>query len=62
MSREADDWAAEVAALEAAIDRLAGKPSTARWPDHPAFGTMTHRAWGTLVYRHTDHHLRQFGK
>jgi hypothetical protein len=61
ISRQADDWEAELAALEAAIGRLTAKPPTAAWPDHPAFGTMTHRAWGTLVYRHTDHHLRQFG-
>ena len=60
--RQADDWIAELVDLEAAIDRLAAKSAAATWPDHPAFGTMTRRAWGTLVYRHTDHHLRQFGK
>ena len=31
------------------------------WPDHPAFGRLTKQAWGVLVYRHFDHHLRQFG-
>ena len=60
--RQADDWIAELVDLEAAIDRLAAKSAAAAWPDHPAFGAMSHRAWGTLVYRHTDHHLRQFGK
>ncbi len=30
-------------------------------PEHPAFGTMTARRWGAIGYRHTDHHLRQFG-
>lgn len=59
--RQADDWIAELVDLEAAIDRLAAKSPAAAWPDHPAFGTMSRRAWGTLVYRHTDHHLRQFG-
>jgi len=29
--------------------------------DHPAFGTMSPHAWSVLVYRHVDHHLRQFG-
>ena len=29
--------------------------------DHPAFGMMSSRAWSVLVYRHVDHHLRQFG-
>lgn len=31
------------------------------WPEHPAFGKLTTRAWGVLIYRHFDHHLRQFG-
>ena len=29
--------------------------------DHPAFGMMSPHAWSVLVYRHADHHLRQFG-
>lgn len=61
VSRQADDWTAELAALESAVDRLVAKGASGSWPDHPAFGSMTHRAWGVLVYRHTDHHLRQFG-
>lgn len=28
---------------------------------HPAFGPMTVKQWGRLVYLHLDHHLRQFG-
>jgi uncharacterized protein DUF1569 len=31
-----------------------------RWPDHPAFGKLSPRAWGVLIYKHLDHHLRQF--
>ena len=27
---------------------------------HPAFGRMKPRDWDVLVYRHLDHHLRQF--
>ncbi len=39
---------------------------TARGPrgsfaPHPVFGDLTPRAWGVLMYRHIDHHLRQFG-
>ena len=29
--------------------------------DHPAFGRLTHGAYGVLITRHTDHHFRQFG-
>jgi hypothetical protein len=28
---------------------------------HPFFGKLTPSEWGSLVYKHTDHHLRQFG-
>jgi hypothetical protein len=28
---------------------------------HPIFGKMDKKTWGKLMYRHTDHHLRQFG-
>jgi len=31
------------------------------WPKHPGFGQLTARDWGVLIWRHTDHHLRQFG-
>jgi len=27
---------------------------------HPMFGNMSREEWGRLVYRHFDHHLRQF--
>jgi hypothetical protein len=28
---------------------------------HPMFGIMPRVLWGRLIYRHFDHHLRQFG-
>jgi Protein of unknown function (DUF1569) len=28
---------------------------------HPLFGEMSKSHWGILVYKHLDHHLRQFG-
>ena len=55
------DLTAEQAQFKQIADRLAAKPATDKWPQHPAFGTLTHRAWGVLKYRHADHHLRQFG-
>ncbi len=40
---------------------LAGAPSTALATNHGAFGSMTIDDWHRWAYRHTDHHLRQFG-
>ena len=28
---------------------------------HPMFGTFTQEQWGQAMYKHLDHHLRQFG-
>jgi hypothetical protein len=28
---------------------------------HPFFGRMTFKEWAVIAYKHTDHHLRQFG-
>lgn len=28
---------------------------------HPFFGTMTTEEWDTLLWKHLDHHLQQFG-
>ena len=55
------DLAGEQASFRSVVDRLAAKPVSERWPEHPAFGALTYRAWGVLMYRHADHHLRQFG-
>lgn len=30
-------------------------------PDHPLFGPLSWREWGVTTYKHSDHHLRQFG-
>jgi hypothetical protein len=54
-----DDDRAEVRAL---LDRCGSRGPVGPWPEHPAFGRLSGRAWGVLTYRHTDHHLRQFGR
>ena len=40
---------------------FAERANQTQWPEHPAFGKLTKKAWGVLTYRHCDHHLRQFG-
>ncbi len=58
---DAADLRVEQASFRGVAARVAAKSSADRWPEHPAFGILTHKAWGVLIYRHTDHHLRQFG-
>jgi hypothetical protein len=61
LERTPADWSAEVATLLELMDEAAAVPQDFEWPEHPAFGRMSHRAWGVLGYRHLDHHFRQFG-
>jgi hypothetical protein len=54
-------WQADVAVLFDLVRRFGERDRNGAWPDHPAFGKMSGRAWASLTYRHLDHHLRQFG-
>jgi hypothetical protein len=60
---EPGEWSEDVRDLRELIRRAVQKNTdrNARWPEHPAFGVTSSKAWGVLGYRHTDHHLRQFG-
>jgi hypothetical protein len=51
----------EQQAMTKMFEKLAAvKPGDAL-QEHPAFGVLTHDAYGVLMARHTDHHLKQFG-
>ena len=52
---------AERARLKACMARLAAGPGAIRNFKHPFFGTLTVDQWGSLSYKHLDHHFRQFG-
>jgi hypothetical protein len=56
------DLGAERARLRGLIDRLAtaGPKGCTKHP-HSFFGRLTPEEWATLMYKHVDHHLRQFG-
>ena len=54
-------FAADVAELEALLERVASREKDAAWPTHPVFGRMSRVAWLRWAYLHMDHHLRQFG-
>ena len=61
LARRATDCQAECAELKHLLERLAALEGAREWPEHPAFGRLNSRDWGTLMHRHVDHHLRQFG-
>ncbi len=42
------------------VDDFTRRDLDARWDDHMGFGRMTGEDWSRLMYKHMDHHLRQF--
>lgn len=59
--RDERSFEAEKKRFVGAFEKLAQGPSTIKCFNHPFFGKMTVHDWGCLVYKHLDHHLRQFG-
>jgi hypothetical protein len=56
------DLAAEQKRLCTLIERFAAAgPNGCTKHPHTFFGQMTPEEWATLMYKHLDHHLRQFG-
>jgi hypothetical protein len=54
------DFAADVATVEAWIERARTTPRDGR-PPHPIFGRLSESDWLRWGWLHVDHHLRQFG-
>ena len=51
----------DVKALAEALSKFRDSPPKDSWPSHPIFGRMSTRDWDRVLYRHTNHHFRQFG-
>jgi len=48
--------------LSGLIDKFAaGGPAKCTKNPHSFFGRLTPEEWSILMYKHLDHHLRQFG-
>ena len=43
------------------LDYLAKVRQQAHLKAHPFFGALNRKEWARLVYKHLDHHLKQFG-
>lgn len=59
---EERDLDAERVRLSGLIDRFnAAGPAGCTTHAHPFFGRLTPNEWAILMFKHLDHHLRQFG-
>jgi len=54
------EFAADLGALVRLIERSV-QPNAPRPNPHPGFGEITRAEWARFNWRHTDHHLKQFG-
>ena len=61
VTRVATEWHGELRELRQQLEAFQKRGPAGPFVPHPAFGRLSSRAWGVLVYRHTDHHLKQFG-
>jgi len=56
------DLGKETQRLSALVERFAsGGPERCTKHPHTFFGALTPEEWAALMYKHVDHHLRQFG-
>ncbi len=62
LARAPAAWPDDLARLRALIAAVRAPVIGARIPEHPIFGPMSADDWGVLLYKHADHHLRQFGE
>ena len=62
MIKDQRDFAVEKTKLAEQIGRFynAGPAGITKYP-HPFFGRFTTDQWGKSMYKHLDHHLKQFG-
>ncbi len=44
------------------LEKFIATDATFSFQAHGIFGPLTGHQWGRLIYLHTDHHLRQFGR
>ena len=61
LARKPGEWTVEIGQLRDQLDQFVRRGPAATMSVHPVFGRLSGKAWGTLVYRHMDHHLKQFG-
>jgi hypothetical protein len=52
---------AEKAKLLYLLKAASANGPSGEWFPHVTFGPLTGDEWGRLIWKHTDHHIRQFG-
>ncbi|HEX6559122.1 MAG TPA: DUF1569 domain-containing protein, partial [Longimicrobiales bacterium] len=53
-------WDADVQNLKELLREAAERGPNGQWAAHPAFGKLSGKDYGCLIYKHFNHHLTQF--
>jgi hypothetical protein len=56
------DWEEVRLHFKKTFERVVARGPDGRFAVHPVFGPLGPGLWGVLIWRHLDHHLRQFGE
>jgi Protein of unknown function (DUF1569) len=56
-----EDWEKDKARVIELMDGFMENKDKETWPSHPFFGPLTGLAWARVTWRHSNHHLTQFG-
>ena len=54
-------WQADLLAVREQLRAAVERGPQGNWARHPAFGDVSGALYGVFIYKHFDHHLRQFG-
>ncbi len=55
------DINAEKAQFRGLMERIVHMDQNGLWPPSPTFGNLNGDQYGKILYKHADHHLKQFG-
>lgn len=55
------DFKSDLETLQQTIISFNKKSDEMRFSLHPMFGDISNEDWGRLMWKHVDHHLKQFG-
>ncbi|MFZ1321724.1 MAG: DUF1569 domain-containing protein [Ignavibacteria bacterium] len=55
------DFENDLKTLHEVINKFVNKSEEISFTIHPIFGDISNEDWGRLMWKHMDHHLKQFG-
>jgi hypothetical protein len=59
--RKPEDFSADKLKVIELTEKIGTLAENTKCREHPFFGSMNAKDWGILAYKHTSHHLKQFG-